>query len=96
MQEVEFQEINQTTGEGAELVERDTALLQGVEVELSVQVGTTQIKAEDLFNLKKGQVVKLDEYINEPVKLMLDDHAIAHGKLMVSDDCFAIEILDIK
>lgn len=96
MQEIELQEVTQTEGAGANLVNRDAALLEGVQVPLTVQIGSTSMSASDLFALKAGQVIKLDEMVNEPIKLMLDQKPIAHGKLVVSDDCFAIEITELS
>ena len=42
------------------------------EVGLTVELGTTKIKASDLINLKKGDVIRLNRYVSEPVEVKVE------------------------
>lgn len=96
MQEIELQEVESIEGTGDSIVSRDYALLNNVKVNLTVEVGTATMSVEELFSIKKGQVLKLNESIDKPINLLLDDKIIAKGKLMVSDENFAIEIMQVN
>ena len=95
MNEIELQNIESSVGEGDTIVTRDNAVLNAVKVELCAQIGSTSISVEELYSLKKGDMVTLLEKVNEPVKLLLDNQIIAYGKLCVVDDNFAVEITNI-
>lgn len=96
MQDIELQEVDNLDGQGEPLVNRDYALLNNVKVDLTVQVGTVTMTVDELFSIKKGQVVKLNEAIDKPINLLLDDKVIAKGKLTVCDDNFAIEVMQVS
>ena len=96
MQDIELQEVDKLDGQGEPLVSRDYALLNNVKVDLTVQVGTATMTVDELFSIKKGQVVKLNESIDKPINLLLDDKVIAKGKLTVCDDNFAIEVMQVS
>lgn len=96
MQDIELQEVDKIDGQGEPLVSRDYALLNNVKVDLTVQVGTATMTVDELFSIKKGQVVKLNEAIDKPINLLLDDKVIAKGKLTVCDDNFAIEVMQVS
>lgn len=96
MQDIELQEVDKLDGQGEPIVSRDYALLNNVKVDLTVQVGTATMTVDELFSIKKGQVVKLNESIDKPINLLLDDKVIAKGKLTVCDDNFAIEVMQVS
>lgn len=96
MQDIELQEVDSIEGSGDALVSRDYALLNNVKVDLTVQVGTANMTVDELFSMKKGQVLKLNESIEKPIDLLLGDKLIAKGKLTVCDDNFAIEIMQVS
>ncbi len=47
------------------------AMLQA-EVDLTVQLGKTDIKAKNLIELKTGDVIRLDRYASEPVDVLVE------------------------
>jgi flagellar motor switch protein FliN/FliY len=95
MQDIELQEVESSEGIGDSLVNRDYTLLNNVKVELVVQVGTATMTVDELFSIKKGKVLKLNESLDTPINLLLDDKVIAKGKLTVCDDNFAIEVMEV-
>lgn len=82
--------------EGNKIVPMDINLIKDVEVELTAQVGTSSISVQELFDLQKGSQITLNETLNSPISLYIDNKLIAEGKLVAIGDNFGIEITDIK
>ncbi len=96
MQDIELQEITSNDGEGQAVVPRDYSLLNKLNVELTVQIGTKQLTVDELFSLKQGQVLQLNESVDQAVNLLLEDKVVAKGSLTVSGDNFAIKITEVS
>lgn len=77
------------------LLSRDLGLIKHVMVELVVQAGTASLSVDALFALKGGDVVLLQQQVNEPMTLCLDGKPVARGRLVAVDDHFGIQISDI-
>jgi flagellar motor switch protein FliN/FliY len=73
----------------------DLNLVGHVEVQLSAQVGTLTMSIERLFGLKSGDVVEMNELLDEPVTLMLNGRPVAKAELVALDDHFGVRILEI-
>lgn len=71
-------------------------LIGDVEVELSVQVGSTTLSIAQLNQLKVGQTLALEQKTDEPVEVKLNGKTIACGELVVSEDNFAIKITQLS
>lgn len=71
-------------------------LIGDVEVELSAQIGTTRLSIAKLEQLKKGQVLALEQKTCDPVEIKLNGKTIACGELMISEDNFAIKITQLS
>jgi flagellar motor switch protein FliN len=74
----------------------DVGLIGHVEVEMSAFIGTLSISIEKLFALQKGDLVKLNEHVDEPLVLMLNGQAFARGELVAVDDSFGVKITELK
>ncbi|MDZ4298820.1 MAG: FliM/FliN family flagellar motor switch protein [Moraxellaceae bacterium] len=96
---VEHIELNEATPElvkeGGVLIKRDIGLVKHVLVELSVEVGTVEMSIDELFELKSGGLVKLQQQVNEPATLRLDGKAVARGNLVAVDDNFGVQLTEI-
>jgi flagellar motor switch protein FliN/FliY len=79
---------------GAALVAKDMNLVGHVPVALTVLVGTVSMSIEELFALKQGQVLPMNESLDAPVTLQLNGKAVARGELVAVDDCFGIRITE--
>ena len=58
-------------------------------------MGSVKLTVSDLFNLKQGSTVKLDQSVEEPLKLYLKDRLIAYGKLVAVDDVLGFQVTEI-
>lgn len=81
--------------EGPSLFERPLSVVAGVPIPCWIRIGTLTLSIAELHQLKKGQVMTLDQKTEEPVEIMVNQHVIARGELMSCDDHFAIQITEI-
>ncbi len=80
----------------ATLMQQDLSLISHVQVSLTAQIGTLSLSVEKLFGLTKGDVVEMNELLDEPVTLLLDGKPVARGELLGVDEHFGIRILEIS
>ncbi|MBJ8480699.1 FliM/FliN family flagellar motor switch protein [Acinetobacter pittii] len=85
----------QNSDSSKDLLENKLSIVDHVEVELVVEVGSVKLTVSDLFNLKQGSIVKLDQSVEEPLKLYLKDRLIAHGKLVAVDDVLGFQVTEV-
>ncbi|RMH94056.1 flagellar motor switch protein FliN [Lysobacter pythonis] len=73
----------------------DLELVGHVKVALSARVGTIDLPIRELFSMKQGDVLMLNERVDAPVDLLLDGRLVARGELLAVDDHFGIRILEL-
>lgn len=90
-------EVVGASGEGqiSGLGRNDISLVGHVQVSLTAQVGTVSMSIEQLFGLKSGDVVSMNELLEAPLTLMLNGRAVARGELLAVDDHFGVRILEL-
>ncbi|MBQ8435612.1 MAG: flagellar motor switch phosphatase FliY [Oscillospiraceae bacterium] len=69
--------------------------LLDVPMEVSVRIGTTQRRIEEVSDFTKGTIIELDTMANEPVEIMVNGNLMARGEVVVVDDNFAVRITEI-
>lgn len=69
--------------------------LMDVSVSISVELGKTRLKIEDLLQLTNGSVIKLDKLVDEPIDLLVNGKLMARGEIVVVDDFFGIRVSEI-
>jgi flagellar motor switch protein FliN/FliY len=89
--------LNMLFKEDAEETEKiqNIDLLLDIEVPVAVKIGTTKIFLKDLLNLTSGNVIELDQSVNEPVELTINNKTIAYGEVVVADGYFGLKIKEI-
>jgi flagellar motor switch protein FliN/FliY len=70
-------------------------LLLDVEVPIAVKIGSAKIFLKDLLNLTSGKVIELDQSVNEPIELTVNNKTIAYGEVVVADGYFGLRIKEI-
>ena len=75
--------------------ERWTELLSGVEVELSAELGRTDLALGDITSLAAESVLTLDQLVHEPVDVYVNGTRYATARLVVVDGEYGIEILEV-
>lgn len=74
---------------------RNLKPLLDVPMEVSVRIGTTQRRIEEVSDFTKGTIIELDTMANEPVEIMVNGNLMARGEVVVVDDNFAVRITEI-
>lgn len=92
---VELPELAPTTPAGPALLGASPALLDGVQVALTVVVGQAHTTLGELMALKEQSVLKTDRLADTPVDVVVNGNVVARGQLVVVDDNFGVRITQI-
>jgi flagellar motor switch protein FliN len=88
---IELEELEQTTLAGSAVPNR--ALIERVQVQLTVELGRSKISVKDLRQLRQGQIVVLDQIVGEPLAVFANGHRVAVGEVVsVAKDQYGIRI----
>lgn len=70
-------------------------LLLGVSLRVTVELGRTEMSIEEVLKMGPGSVIELEKLAGEPVDVLVNDHLIARGEVVVIDDRFGVRITDV-
>ena len=70
-------------------------VLENIDVELTVEVGRTQITIRDLLRLNEGSVVELERLAGDPLDILLNNTKIAKGEVVMIGERFGIRFGEI-
>lgn len=73
----------------------DLGFLMDVELRVSVELGRTRMRIDELLQLGPGGIVKLDKLAGEPLDVRVNDRLIAHGEAVVLGEKFGIRLVDV-
>ncbi len=74
---------------------KNLALVMDVHLNLSVELGKTDLSIKEVLELTRGSVIELDRIAGEPVDLMANGKLIAKGEVVVIEDNFGLRITSI-
>lgn len=66
-----------------------------IPLEISVELGRTRMKLNDVLGLHQGSVVELAKLEGEPVDILANDKVIAKGEVVVENEKYGIRITEI-
>jgi flagellar motor switch protein FliN/FliY len=92
---VKLQELTRIEPGGKPVFAGHFELIQGVKVQLAVSVGKCELTIAELFALKEGSVIALDQPSDAPVDIHLDGKLIGRGEIVVVGDNFGIRITEL-
>ncbi|EJR60097.1 hypothetical protein IIO_03456 [Bacillus cereus VD115] len=87
VQPIEFKEVKQI-----EPVYMDTSILQNVEMNVKFVFGSTVKTIQDILSLQENEAVVLDEDIDEPIRIYVNDVLVAYGELVNVDGFFGVKV----
>ena len=64
-------------------------------VEVTVEMGRTQMTVGETLELRHGSIVTLNRMAGEPVDLLVNGTPIARGEVVVIDEQFGLRITDV-
>jgi flagellar motor switch protein FliN/FliY len=70
-------------------------LLLDIDMEVSVELGRTKDQIRKVLGYSEGTIIELEKQAGEPVDILVNDHLIAKGEVMVMDDMFGVRITQI-
>ena len=75
--------------------QRNLDLLLDIPLKVTVELGRTKMRIEDILDLSSGSIVELDKLAGEPVDVLVNQKLIAKGEVVVIDENFGVRVTDI-
>jgi flagellar motor switch protein FliN len=69
--------------------------LDDVELDLTIELGRTEMALEDVAQLRSGSVVLLDKLAGDPVDVVVNGRLIARGEVVVVDQRFCVRVTEL-
>ena len=69
-------------------------VLENIEVKLTVEVGSTELKIRDLLRLNEGSVVELERLAGDPLDILANGVKIAKGEVVMVGERFSIRFTE--
>jgi flagellar motor switch protein FliN/FliY len=70
-------------------------LIMEIPLQVSVEIGRTRRKVQEILELSKGSLVVLDKLAGDQVDLFVNGKCIARGDVVVIEDNFGVRITEI-
>ena len=70
-------------------------VLENIDVELTVEVGRTEITIRDLLRLNEGSVVELERLAGDPLDILINNTKIAKGEVVMIGERFGVRFGEI-
>ena len=71
------------------------SLIMDVKLPVKVRIGTKKMLLKDVLNMDIGSVIELNQLANDPLDILVDDHIIAQGEVVIVDGNFGVQITTI-
>jgi flagellar motor switch protein FliN len=74
---------------------KNISLIMDVKLPLRVRIGRKKMLLKDVLSMDIGSVVELNQLANDPLDILVDDHVIAQGEVVIVDGNFGVQITEI-
>ena len=91
MAENETSPVSEENKDGME----NLKVLENIEVKLTVEVGSTELKIRDLLRLNEGSVVELERLAGDPLDILANGVQIAKGEVVMVGERFGIRFTEV-
>jgi len=71
------------------------SLIMDVKLPVKVRIGKKKMLLKDVLNMDIGSVIELNQLANDSLEILIDDHVIAEGEVVIVDGNFGIQITTI-
>lgn len=95
MKKIEFQDLTELEVDSGSPIPVTPEVFKDVNVTLQVVVGDVELSVEECEGLRSGKVIRLNQPVDEPVRLVLNGNVIALGELVADGDYYAIRITQL-
>ena len=94
-EKVEEQSIN-TEEKDESLASADNLrVLENIDVKLTVEVGSAELKIKELLRLNEGSVIELDRLAGDPLDILINGTMIAKGEIVMVGERFGVRFTEI-
>ena len=80
---------------GKTSVQRGLDFILDIPLQVTVELGRTQMLVDDLLQLGQGSVVELSKLAGEPMEILVNQKLIARGEVVVVNEKFGVRLTDI-
>ena len=94
MAENETESTNEETNSDSAGID-NLKVLENIEVKLTVEVGSTELKIRDLLRLNEGSVVELERLAGDPLDILANGVKIAKGEVVMVGERFGIRFTEV-
>ena len=88
-----FQELGE--GDIGQSTSQNLDFLLDVPLEVTVEMGRTNMVIKKMLQLTQGSVVELDKAAGEPVEIFVNNKLLGKGEVIVVNDRFGVRITEI-
>lgn len=71
------------------------SLIMDVRLPIRVRIGKKKMLLKDVLNMDIGSVIELNQLANDPLEILVDNHVIAQGEVVIVDGNFGVQITSI-
>ena len=75
--------------------EVDIDFLLNVPLSLTVEVGRSSMKIQDLLNVDINSIIELKKKVGSPLNVLINEKLVAKGEIVVQNEKFGIKITEI-
>ena len=70
-------------------------VLENIDVKLTVEVGSAELKIRELLRLNEGSVIELDRLAGDPLDILINGTMIAKGEVVMVGERFGIRFTEV-
>ncbi|MBL4730127.1 MAG: flagellar motor switch protein FliY [Sulfurimonas sp.] len=74
---------------------KNIALIMDVKLPVRVRIGRKKMLLKDVLNMDIGSVIELNQLANDPLEILVDNHVIALGEVVIVDGNFGVQITSV-
>jgi flagellar motor switch protein FliN/FliY len=78
-----------------EKTKRDLDFILDIPLNVSAQLGSTQLLINELLQLGQGSVIELNKLAGEPLEILVNGKLVARGEAVVINEKFGVRLTDI-
>ena len=67
------------------------SLIMDVKLPVRVRIGKKRMLLKDVLNMDIGSVIELNQLANDPLEILVDNHVIAQGEVVIVDGNFGVQ-----
>jgi len=94
-EQTEMQSISEDNSEQTSSSVDNLRVLENIDVKLTVEVGSAELKIRELLRLNEGSVIELDRLAGDPLDILINGTMIAKGEVVMVGERFGIRFVEI-